>query len=239
MNYDLLLSFGCSFTEGGGLNDPRYHDYIKSGLTAQFDRDRMNEFMTEHSYPGYLSRLLNCEFKNFGTSCASNDFIFQKTYQECSKYINSNKKILVTVQTSMMSRILLYSADDNNFELNVNSDQHNTDVVNSYFRTFIQRFFNPEKEFKKVLMMTDLMQNWLSGVGIDFAFVAWESVGTLPEKYFLSFPGLNGSIGSYADKEKLLIADLPNITFMDRHLSKESNELLANKIFEYIKDKYD
>ena len=32
MKYDLIVGFGCSFTEGGGLDNPIVHNFIKNNI---------------------------------------------------------------------------------------------------------------------------------------------------------------------------------------------------------------
>ena len=76
--YKKLLSFGCSFTEGGGLNAPVYHRFLRGEDVSDHNSSYFNtarskmetmlpehiEYATYHSYPGYLSRILNCDFLN-------------------------------------------------------------------------------------------------------------------------------------------------------------------------------
>lgn len=237
MNYDILLSFGCSFTEGGGLNAKEYHKYIKSNIDIQ-DQKVLNLYALNHSYPFYLSKLLGCDFINFGISRGSNEYIFSKVYKECLKYLD--KKILVTVQTSILSRMLLHSADDDNFEYNVNSYETNFSKINSYYKMYLKHFYNEKKEFNKLIMMADLLQAWLKAKGIDFVFIAWDIPhGESPKEHFLLFPGPNGSGNNFGDQEKILISHLPGITFMDRHLSEKGNECVAKIIYDYIRKTYD
>lgn len=235
MKYDLLLSFGCSFTEGGGLNAPDYHRYLNSNIDLN-DQNRLNDYMSRHSYPFYLSKLLGCDFINFGTSCASNDYIFQKTYNECLKY--ENKKIIVTVQTSILSRILLHSSEDET-QTHVNNYQNYTPQINDFYKTYLKHFYNEKCQFDKLIYQVDLLQAWLKSKQIDFVFVAWETFNKLPESQFISFPAGDGSIKSFSDQERLLIAHLPNITFLDKHLSEKGNQRVAEIIFKNAKNKYD
>jgi hypothetical protein len=235
-HYDLLLSFGCSFTEGGGLNDPRYHQYIHSNIT---DKQKLNQYMTDHSYPSYLAKLLGCNFVNYGTSCAGNEFIFKSVYDKC-KNIDPSKSVLVTVQTSILSRMLITSADDKDISYNINSDEHPIDYIGNYYRTYIQRFYNEYREFDKLIMNVDLLQTWLRTKNIDFAFIAWDSIDSdIPKEYFLHCGIDTGSFDKFIKFKKKFIADLPNTPIVDFHATERGNELIAHEIFNYLRKKYD
>jgi hypothetical protein len=229
--YDLLLSFGCSFTQGGGLNDPRYHKFLGTGLTSSKELD---EYANLNSYPKYLADQLACDFINFGRGAAGNEYIFQRAYEECKKHTNEN--VLVTVQSSILSRMMLHAADsDDDYIINTHTNQ--PEHVGNYYKTFIQYFFNKEKEFKKLIRNTDLLQTWLTANKFDFVFIGFE--GNLPNEYFCRFPSFNGSLGNFAEKEKLLLEHVPNIPYVDRHLTEKGNEQVAKLIFEYLQDKHD
>lgn len=233
--YDLLLSFGCSFTEGGGLNDRRYHDYIMTNFSRGEDVD---QYQVDHCYPTYLSKLLNCEVINYGVSCAGNELIFRKVYEECSKY-KDGKNILVTVQTSILSRMLLNSADDNEVEYVLNTDHGHSDYISQYYRTYIQRFYNPKKEFKKLIMNVDLLQTWLKSKNFDFVFIAWETISPVPKEYFCSSDIMDGCFSKFAEMNRVLISDLPGIPYVDMHVTEIGNKMIANKIFKYLEEKND
>jgi len=233
-HYDTLLSFGCSFTEGGGLNDPRYHQYIQSNIA----NEHLDQYMLDHSYPSYLAKLLDCEFVNYGVSCAGNEFILKSVYDQC-KNIDSTKSILITVQTSILSRMMLTSADDKNISYNINSDQQYLQYIGDYYRTYIQRFYNQYREFDKLIMNVDLLQTWLKTKNIDFVFIAWESVGDVPHEYFCHSGINNGSFSKFTELKKQLISDLPNIPYVDMHATEQGNELIAREIFNYLRKKYD
>jgi hypothetical protein len=226
--YDLLLSFGCSFTEGGGLDNIAYHEYLKSGITSALDRKL---YATKHSYPSYLAQLLGCDFKNFGTSAAGNEYILRNAYEESSGHYD--KKLLVTVQTSVLSRMLLTSANDNT-EWNINNPDGKPDAVAKYYTMYIEHFFNEHKEYDKLVRNTDLLRAWFKSEDIDFVFIGWESVGGLPP-WFMNFPAQLGTLGNFSSKEKILIADLPNIPFNDRHFTEQGNQRVADLIFSHIK----
>lgn len=230
--YDILLSFGCSHTFGGGLNAPEYHKFLNSGLA----KDQLNEYATMHSFPKYLADRLNCKFINFGRGAASNEYIFQTAYNNCRAH--AGQKILVTLQTSILSRLFLTSASGEN-EYLINTPVGQPKYAADFYTQYLDLFFNENTEYSKLLRNIDLFQAWFSANDIDFVFLAWEALAELPEKYFFKFPINNGSFNEYAIINQLLIKDIPGIPFKDHHLTEQGNEQVADLLFEHIKRKYD
>lgn len=237
--YNKLLSFGCSFTEGGGLNSPQYHHYL-SGYVDDFDLTPKKEYeiyMNNNSYPYYLSKLLNCEFENYGVSRASNEQILDNVYNVLNDGFDLNNT-LVTVQTSMLNRILLYLADSGK-HTSVNSMINDEDFVTEYYKQYIQHFFDDKNEFTKLLKNIDLYTTYIKSKGIDVAWIIldgpWDYV--ILEKHIVSFD--NKLLGHYTTNNKLTIKDLPNINFNDTHFSPLGNKMIANKIYEHLSKYYD
>ena len=81
--YDLLIGNGCSFTEGGGLNNPRIYKFLTN---KDMENDDGEIFMKENSYPKFLRDKFNCDWKNISESCSSNNFIIERAYQELQKH---------------------------------------------------------------------------------------------------------------------------------------------------------
>jgi len=228
MTYDLLLSFGCSFTLGGGLNSLHYHKCIDSGLTRSKDLDH---YMLEHSFPGYLSRQLGCDYINYGTSCAGNDFIFKKVYDTLSSH-NTDKKVLVTIQSSILSRILLNDADSGE-SININGfDTARNDEQKQYYGLYVTKFFDEKKEYAKVMQQFDVYTTWLKSKNIDVVCLMHD---TGPYKmptggHFIDFNG--ASLGAFISHNKLRLCD--STTFNDSHYSPQGNEIIANTIYQHL-----
>jgi len=235
--YDLLISAGCSFTEGGGLNSPEYHKYL-TGYTSENTKTTVaahNEYSNYHSFPGYLSRLLGCKFINLGQSSGSNELIFKNLYTEINN--NHEGKILVTLQTSIISRILLYIVDNDNF-ININGVDGLPANVALYYKNYIKRFFKRDIEYKKLLQNIDVYTSWLLNKNIDVVWIPADLEGNIVENKFTINFGNNESLLDFATTQKLRIIDLPNIHFKDHHLNESGNELVAKKIYEHVERHY-
>lgn len=240
--YKMLASFGCSFTMGGGLNDERYHRFLNNDYNpeSKYDSLNMQYWMTHHSYPGYLSRLMNCEFKNFGIGCGSNAYIFKSVYDYCAALTPKEcEQTLVTVQTSVLSRILVYSIDEQQ-EYTVNSIDHPNAQVGEYYKQYIQHFYDPAWEYKNLLRNLDLLQTWLRSKNIEHVFIGWAGYREpLPEEYYYRLPTADGTLGSFANDNRLLISDLAGIPYEDHHLTERGNQVVAEELYKYIKGKYE
>ena len=109
--YKKIYSFGCSFTEGGGLNNQNFHRYLNGDNNYSSVPESVlpehTEYASYHSYPRYLSRLLNCEVENYGTSRAANELIFNMAYDKISS-LRDTENILVTIQTTLLSLSLIH-----------------------------------------------------------------------------------------------------------------------------------
>ena len=237
--FSKLYSFGCSFTEGGGLNSPIYHHYL-NGRVGDIDftwKDEYQVYMHNNSYPYYLSKLLNCNFENHGISKASNELIFDNVY----KLLNSKNDLnntLITIQTTVLSRMLLYSTDNNEF-ISVNGIVNDYDFVAEYYKLYIQHFFDNNTEFNKLLKNIDLYTTYITSKGADVIWIIYDGIGEkiIEDKYKLSFHGYN--LGEYIENNKLQIRHIPGMKFNDLHCSVEGNKVIANKIYQHLGKYYD
>lgn len=226
--YKQLLSFGCSFTYGGGLNNPHYHNFLNQNHTD------LDIYAHNHSFGGYLSRLLNCSFVNYGKSQASNGFILKNVYDICEKLSpETASSTIITVQTTFLNRMNLYDVA-NNIEVVLNNpDSVEEEYIKNYYTSWITNFFSVEYEWKLLIQNVTTLQSWLREKNIDFIFLAWETQE--PTNLFYNFTdGCNSSMGCYAHKNKLLISDIPNIPFIDHHVTELGNEHIANLLFEHL-----
>ena len=84
--YDLIIGNGCSYTEGGGLNNPDIYEFITNKKFTTYEK--ADEWMFTQSYPKLLGDLFNCKWKNLSSSCSSNNLIIERAYQELKKHKN-------------------------------------------------------------------------------------------------------------------------------------------------------
>jgi hypothetical protein len=234
--YKKLYSFGCSFTEGGGLNNQNFHRYLNGETNYSKNPEPVlpnhAEYALQNSYPGYLSRLLNCQFENHGTSCAGNEFIINKAYDTINNLENTDD-ILVTIQTSILSRILLQMPMERKF-VNVNNLDSIDGNVKTFFKLYITDFFDYEYASKKLMQQIDILSSWFESKNIDVLWLLYDVdfKQVQSKKQIVPFDDL--ALGNYAFKNKLTITELPNFPYKDAHFSPTGNKHIADKIHNYI-----
>ena len=57
--FDIVIGNGCSFTEGGGLNNHEIHRFLTGVDTKNITK--LDSYMFKNSYPAFLGNLLNCK----------------------------------------------------------------------------------------------------------------------------------------------------------------------------------
>ena len=89
--------FGCSFTEGGGLNSPVFNEYaIKNKLISKEYKENYKKTRNDFRYSTLVGKDLNCEVENFGKGRSSNEYIFNtevKSFESLNKIKNSISNI--------------------------------------------------------------------------------------------------------------------------------------------------
>lgn len=235
--YNKILSFGCSFTEGGGLNSPAYHNYLQ-GITRKGDNDvkpEYIEYMNANAYPAQLAKILDCEFENYGTSRSSNGLIFKKLYERTSD-IQDGTNTLVTIQTTLLSRIMLYLDKEDEF-ITMNNFDGLPNSVAKYYETYLREFFNRSVEFKKLIQNIDVYTAYLRSKNFDVVWMMYETVDSVSESStMLSFDGRN--LSEFIGENKLRLADLPDFPVNDTHFSVEGNGVVAERIVKHLEKYY-
>ena len=126
--YDLIIGFGCSFMEGGGLDNPEIHKRINK-LNKVAELEDAIIFKHKNNFIAYLGEIYKCEYINLAESRCPNDLIFQNIYN----YFNNkkiDKKILMVGQISLFSRLYLYYEKTKEY-LKLNSLDFNLTPFNS------------------------------------------------------------------------------------------------------------
>lgn len=234
--YKKLYSFGCSFTEGGGLNNQNFHRYLASRADytdyPESVLPKHAEYARQHSYPGYLSRLLNCDFENHGTSCAGNEFIINKAYDTINSLENTDN-ILVTIQTSILSRMLLQLPLEKK-SVNINNLHSIDGNIKTFYKLYITDFFDSVYANKKLIQQMSILTSWFESKKIDVLWLPYDMnfENICLTKEIMTFD--NSNLGNYTHKNGLTITDLPDFPYKDSHFSPSGNEHIAEKIYNYI-----
>jgi hypothetical protein len=239
--YKKIYSFGCSFTEGGGLNNQNFHRYL-SGDNNYSDKPENvlpehTEYAYTQSYPGQLSKLLNCEVENYGTSRAANELIFNMAYDKINELVDK-ENILVTIQTTLLSRILLQVPYQGK-SITVNNFTGIEGSVKTFYELYVCEFFDFDYAHKKIIQQVDAYNAWFNQKNVDVVWLIYEmDLEKFPvdKPFIVNFDGLD--LMRFVHNHKLTITDLPNFPYKDSHFSPEGHKVIANKIFEHLK-KYD
>jgi hypothetical protein len=254
--YKKLLSFGCSFTQGGGLNSQKFHRWLEHGMSLPEDvgtgpnenlLQEHEEYANHHSYPGYLSRKLECEFVNFGLSGASNEYIFKRAYEEISKSENP-AETLITIQTSLLNRLYLQVPG---LDMPINMNNLETargyfpdssplnDIVYEYYKSYIGHFYDEKAEYEKLRLRIDTTAAYAKEKGVDVAFLIYLQPGYHP---FIQHQGIVDLL-NYSDLAALSCTERMNIwtytngRYKDLHFSPFGNSVIANLIYRHLENK--
>lgn len=230
--YNYLTAFGCSYTEGGGLNSPEHHRYLSGNHTLS--REELSTYMTKNSYPSYLAKHLNCEYINKGISRGSNELIFKMLY-EYTQDIQDGTGLLICIQTSILSRILLYLENEKKFQT-VNG-MYGPIYLQQYYQMYIKHFYNDDIELKKLQQNIVVYSEYLKNKNIDFIWLIGDTGGKtiMSSKNIMTF---DDGLFSFITRNKLRLCDLPKYPTTDLHASETGNEVIAQKIIEHLKEYY-
>ena len=239
--YDLIIGFGCSFMEGGGLDNQTIHMRMH-GLKTPISLNETEEFRYKNNFIAYLAELYNCEYINFAESRCPNDLIFENIY----KYFNNNvsdKKILLVGQISLFNRIYAYYEPIEKFvkisALRWEDHPFNCEPqmkeLYDYFERHLKYIYNEDAEYKKTLRNIETYTAWLTEKNIDSVWLSYEGRPDqfTESKNFIKFDGDN--LGAYVEKNKLRLKDDPILKTDDLHMTINAHRLVANTIYEKIR----
>ena len=87
----MIKFFGCSFTQGGGLDNIDYYNWINNTSLEYNHQDAFKQlelFRNEHRFTKIVSDRLGIESENFAVSRGSNNYSLEKLFNE----IENNEK---------------------------------------------------------------------------------------------------------------------------------------------------
>lgn len=253
--------FGCSFTEGGGLDDFDYYNY-NTGKNYNIDDNKREEheavrlYKEEHRYSNVVGKLLNVETENYAIGCNSNDGILKKIYEVVNDSKTSQDDIFF-VQTSFYSRKFYWYEPTEEF-VSVNASQkwewpfRNMDIwmpLYDLHNLNLKYAHNEQYELDKLLINIELYNAYFKEKGIKIFWTPWPDLTLEPyptkiaeinknlqEKIpnIMFFDG--GCMGRYIGENKLQIRDEFKQS-MDAHKSLEGHRIIGEKIAEFLKEK--
>lgn len=246
--YDLLIVNGCSFSEGGGLNNPKIYEFLTNN---PYDRKKTEIFMFNESYGKKLSNLLNCECVNISKSAASNNLIIQSSYDEVKKY--KNKKILLINQLTYSTRLgfevnkKYYSYNGlvgkvfydviNNELVNRNASEIKNDKFDEYYKKYLLDIYDEDFYSKTLFSQMDMFNSWCENNNVENYWIYWHDFSNIKsEKKIITMPD-ELSMDDWSNKYKFKLQHIKNIPIEDMHLSIEGHNQVSKIIYNSINKK--
>tara|TARA_A100001515_G_C4498997_1_gene185982 strand:- start:61 stop:726 length:666 start_codon:yes stop_codon:yes gene_type:complete len=216
--------FGCSFTEGGGLNSEEFYNWgVKNNLIKKLNLDDYkgnfsalyDDVRRKYRFSTLVGKKLNAEVTNFGKGCSSNEFIFNQLYKHYKEFD------VCVVQLSVYSRRYQWEETDNKF-------YHINDVDN-----YTLNHFNWNYAREQVSMMIDLFDS----LNKKIYWLFHEDIPkTCKSNNIIRF-GDNGHLHDFVMRNKLTFKHETNGYYNDLHYSIKGNKIIADKISEKINEK--
>ena len=208
--------FGCSFTEGGGLNSPVFNEYaIKNNLIPNEYEGEYKKTRKDFRYSTLIGKDLNCEVENFGKGRSSNEYIFNQLYEHHKKFD------ICVVQLTIYSRRYQWDEHKEKFE-------HINDIDN-----FTLNRFNREYARDQVSMMINLFDS----LDKKIYWIFHEDIPKNLKSNNLIYFEPKGHLHDFVMKNKLTFKHETNGYYDDLHYSIEGNRIIADKVLEKINGK--
>jgi hypothetical protein len=242
--YDLVMGFGCSFTEGGGLDNPNVYKFINNinDDSVGFLHPDTIDFKNNNNFITYISELLKCDYINLGESMASNELIFQKIYDYFKTTNIANKKILLIGQLTMFTRQnVYYDYVKKFFKLNRTEFSEppfygspEFKPLHDYYTNYLSFIYNEDSTIINLEKNIELYDSWLNQKKIDTIWLSYDgNSNQFDESYrFIKFDGDN--LGAWAEKNKMRIMDIPQCPVADPHLNLDGHMEVAKRIYDKI-----
>jgi hypothetical protein len=240
--YDLVVGFGCSFLDGGGLDNPQIYKKLNK-VDSILGLGNSTEFKHKNNFISYLAKLLNSEYTKVATAGSSNELIFENIFN----YFNNkkiDKKILMVGQISIFSRIHVYYEKTKEFkklnQLDFNSPPFNGQdkykELYQYYETYLKYIYNSDVVYNKIVRDITIYTNWLESMGIDCIWLSYdgESKHFLETKNFIKFNGNN--LSEWLENNKLRLCDITELETDDLHISIQGHKEIAERIYTHLKN---
>lgn len=253
----MIKFFGCSFTEGGGLNNIDYYNYIESPtpLLTYWPKDStpeerveilefLDSYKENNRFTTILADSLNTDVINLAKSQASNDYILENLFKEIDE--NSND-IYFIILSLPHRRYWYYEVDKQKHNLNMLEfsgnpfdNRESYRPLHTHFMNYLEYVFDLQTELSSLSRNIKLFDSLAKSKGSKIVWSGWdfgddeihlETICNSAE-YSLVFDGL--SLKHFCIKEGLQIEAETNGLVPDNHISKHGNIIVAKKIEEYI-----
>jgi hypothetical protein len=242
----MIQFYGCSYSDGGGMDTKEYHDYVKNEDWAKkypkktfFDRDGFDvEFKNYFRYSDVIKRELNCEIKNNSCTGNNNQHIFDTLMNELENNIGD----IHIVQWSHFWRQKLWYEKNKKFyrlsgfqqdtvAFEENTDNDDCKDIHNIFNQYIEHHFNEEYEIQKVVNYIKLLTSYSNNKNIPIYFMTFDMLPYKNEKFINFHDKLN--LNTLANQDT--IEKYTKDKIIDGHLSHAGNNMVAEKIINKLK----
>ena len=249
----MIQFYGCSYSDGGGMDTKEYHDYVKNEDWAKkypkktfFDRDGFDiEFKNYFRYSDVIKRELNCEIKNNSCTGNNNQHIFDTLMNELENNIGD---IHIVQWSHFWRQKLWYEKNKKFYRLSgfekdsVAFEENNDNAVygdiTKFHNQWIQHHFNEEYEKRKVVNYTKLLTSYSNEKNIPIYFISFDVLPYKNEKFIHFHDKLNlNGLSNYCNTNgtNYTIQRYTKNKIMDGHLSHVGNKMVAQKIINKLK----
>lgn len=253
--------FGCSFTEGGGLDNFDYYNFVTGknyniNDNVQKEHIEVQMHKEENRYSSVVGNILGLEVKNYAVGANSNEAILKKLFEIVNDKSTKQNDIFI-VQPSFYSRKFYWYEPTNEF-LSINSlkksdwpyrDKQEYMPLNELHNLNIAYCHNEEYEFFKFLNNMELYNSYFKEKNIKLFWTPWLDLSIKNLHSELDIDNIeysnkyknvifyeNKSMGRYICDNNLLICNT-SAKVNDFHKSIEGHQLIGEKITEYLKEK--
>ena len=242
----MIQFYGCSYSDGGGMDTKEYHDYVKNEDWAKkypkktfFDRDGFDiEFKNYFRFSDIIKRELNCEIINHACTGNNNQHIFDTLFNQLENNIGD----IHVVQWSHFWRQKLWYEKNKKFyrlsgfqqdtvAFEENTDNDDCKDIHNIFNQWIEHHFNEEYEIQKVVNYIKLLTSYSNDKNIPIYFMTFDMLPYKNEKFINFHDKLN--LNTLANQDT--IQKYTKDKIMDGHLSHVGNNMIAEKIINKLK----
>ena len=252
----IINFFGCSFTEGGGLDNIEYYNFKTNSNLEDYTLKNthfLKKFKEKYRYSNVVGELIGCKTRNFAIGCNSNENILNKLFE----IVNSNetkKGDIFIVQTTIFSRRhIWYEPTETFYSVNTlemsgwpYQNKEEMKKLNELYNLYFSYSHNEQYEMDKLLMYIDLFNAYCKEKGLKLFWMPWADLvigdnntkknfySKFIEKNFILFNEL--SMGSFINSNELRIKDELK-TLLDNHKTVDGHKIVAERIVEFLKQK--
>lgn len=259
MKKRLLITLGCSFTEGSGCYDPKtLEEFSGRDLTKLklkeigYLQGKNREWAHHHGWPAQLQKLLKYDkLINLAYGGSSNSHAVKAWFEKLSEEDFKNYEVLVVWMMTFSARISFYrdgciksmmaSLVGGNPENNVTVDSEARTLYDSY-ANFLGDYHNVDTNLEATFYLK-IIQKICELSGYNFFYINVDKTDGIYVDKFMKHKNIN-SLNPYLTK---LYPDVPCI-IGDRelkqyvspicgHPNEEGYALMADRIFNMIRDK--